>query len=314
MPVRRFLSLAVLPAIAMAMCLIGQNSVAEPFFVGPKACSECHEAEVGVWEETKHSKSFKDVHKSDKAEAVLTAIDGGKSMKRNDTCALCHYTLVQKEEGDKPRPRAGPSCESCHGAASDWIEIHNDYGGKGVKREDETAEHKAQRKQQAAAAGMIWPSNLYDVASNCMTCHGLAHPGVDGATLSAMLGAEHPLNPEFELVRYSQGSVRHRFYPPDVTTNKEMSASELAQMFVVGQAAKLVSAVNAATKSDDAGYQAAQQKRQDDAKAALAAVPEAAALVADPTEANARALVDAIAGKDMSGAVGGMLPDPSSYK
>ena len=314
MIINKWLAALVLPLIAFAF-IVGQYGVADAAFnQGPKTCEECHKAEVDVWKETKHFKSFKTIHKSDKGKAVLAAINGGKSMKKNETCSLCHYTLVQKDAGAKPRPKAGPSCESCHGASSDWLAIHNDYGGKDVKREDEAPDHKVARIEQAAAAGMIWPHNLYDVATNCMTCHGLAHPGVDGGILSAMLGAEHPLNPDFELVLYSQGSVRHRFYPPDVNTNQEMDAAQLSRLFIAGQAAKLVSAANARDNSDDAGYQTAQQKRFDDASSALSAVPEAAALLADPTDANGRALFDAIRDKDLSGLVGGLLPDPGSYK
>lgn len=299
-----------------AFWLTAASVQAEPFYQGPKKCQECHKAEFEVWEGTKHSKSVKTVHKSDKAKDVVKAV-GGKSMKREETCTLCHYTMEQKDADAKPKPRSGPSCESCHGASSDWIEVHNNYGGKDVKREDESAEHKAERMANASAAGMIWPTQLYDVANNCMTCHGLAHPGLEPDTLGKMLEAGHPLKPEFELVQYSQGSVRHRFYPPDVTTNQEMSAAELARMFVTGQAAKLVSASAAMGKASIAQYQEAQQKRIDSASQALGAVssvPEAAALVADPSEANARALVAAIQDKDLSGEVGGLLPDPGSYK
>ena len=309
----RILSFAVAASVAAILCLSTGASSAAPFNQGPKTCQECHKSEVDVWKDTKHAKSFKTVHKTDKAKAILKAI-GAKSMKKEATCGLCHYTAVQKDADSKARPKAGPSCESCHGASSDWIDIHNDYGGKDVKRDAETPEHKAGRMEQAAAAGMIWPSNLYDVASNCMTCHGLANPDLDGETLSAMLAGEHPLNPDFELVRYSQGQVRHRFYPPDVNTNQEMSAAGLARMFVIGQAAKLVSATEAASKSDDATYQAAQQKRRDGATQALSGVAEAAAFLADPTHANGRALAKAIGDKDLSGSVGGLLPDSSSYK
>jgi hypothetical protein len=95
-----------------------------------------------------------------------------------------------------------------------------------------------------------------------------------------------------------------------------MNAAELAETFIQGQAAKLVSASTAMGKSDNAKYQEAQQKRASDAAAALSAVslPEAAALVADPTATNARTLVAAIAGKDLSGEVGSLLPDPATYK
>ena len=145
----------------------------------------------------------------------------------------------------------------------------------------------------------------------------LARNGIEGDTLAKMLDAGHPLKAEFELVRYSQGSVRHSFYPPDVTVNAQLSAAELAEAFIQGQAAKLVSATGALGKTDNAKYNTVQEQRIADATTALtalASVPEAGALVADPSEANARALIDAIAGKDLTGEIGGMLPDPSTYK
>ena len=101
-----------------------------------------------------------------------------------------------------------------------------------------------------------------------------------------------------------------------MTVNAQMTSAEFANLFVVGQAAKLVSAAGAASISDHAKYVEFQNARSAGASEALSALsaPEAAALIADPTEANARALVAAIAGMDLSGEVGGMLPDPGSYK
>ncbi len=283
---------------------------AAPFNVGPKKCQECHTAEANVWEGTAHFKSFKSIHKNKSADDIVEAV-GDKRMKRSDTCTICHYSDEQKDADARPKQVAGPSCESCHGSASEWISIHNDYG-KGVKRDDETAEHKAERIQKAEAAGMIRPDKLFDVASNCMACHGLAREELKPEHAAAMLDAGHPLKPEFELVSYSQGTVRHRFYPPDVTVNKEMTPAELSQMYVVGQAAALVSATQAMSKSDHAKYKAAQEKRIATATAALNAVkgevPEAGALLADPSVANGRALAAAVKGKDLTGAVGGMLP------
>ena len=96
-----------------------------------------------------------------------------------------------------------------------------------------------------------------------------------------------------------------------------MTAQELARLFVEGQAAKLVSATDALGKSSDAKYQEAQKKRPADASSALSSVksvPEAAALLGDPNKANARKLVNAIAEKDLTDEVGGLLPDKSKYK
>jgi len=286
------------------------NPADAAFKVGAKKCQECHTAEAKVWEGTKHFKSYKAVHKDKRAKKIVKAV-GDKRMKKSATCALCHYTGAQKSADAKLKVVSGPACESCHGAASDWLPIHNDFG-KGVKRADESAEHKAERLGKAEAAGMVRPSKLFDVAANCMSCHGLANPNLDAKAAAAMLDNKHPLNPDFELVKYSQGTVRHRFYPPDVTVNKEMTDAEKSQMLVVGHAAALVSATMATSKSDHPEYKAAQEKRIANAKAVLELVkgdlPEAAKLLADPTPANGRALGEAVKGKDLSGAVGGKLP------
>ena len=284
----------------------GMPASAAPFMVGAKKCQECHTAEAKIWEGTKHFKSFKTVHKDKRAKKIVKAV-GDKRMKKSKTCALCHYSTSQKGAGAKPKTASGPSCESCHGPASDWIAVHNDYG-KGVKRDQESAEHKAERIKKAEAAGMVRPEKLFDVAANCMECHGLANPNLDPKHAAAMLDNDHPLNPDFELVKYSQGSVRHRFYPPDVTVNKEMSDVEKSRMYVIGQAAALVSATIAASNSDHPRYKAAQEKRIANAKAVLGGIPDAAALLSDPTPANGRALWEAIKGKDLTGAVGGKLP------
>ena len=293
---------------------------AEPFVKGAKLCEECHEEEFKVWSKTKHFKSFRSVHREPKdaskpsPKKILKAVGGQKRMKRNKTCYLCHYTLQKKDAGAKHQVKSGTSCESCHGASSDYMDIHGDYGGKDVKREAESADHKAKRIADSKAAGLIWPSMKYEIAENCMTCHGLANPDLKADDLAKMLGAGHPINPEFELVKYSQGSVRHRHYPPDMKTNAEMTPKEQAEFFVIGQAAALVSATSVMSKSSEAKYIEAQKTRAENAKAALAGVPEAADLLASPSRANALKLAAAIAGKDLTGAVGSKLPAKGDYK
>ena len=293
---------------------------AEPFVKGAKLCEECHEEEFKVWSKTKHFKSFRSVHREPKdaskpsPKKILKAVGGQKRMKRNKTCYLCHYTLQKKDAGAKHQVKSGTSCESCHGASSDYMDIHGDYGGKDVKREAESADHKAKRIADSKAAGLIWPSMKYEIAENCMTCHGLANPDLKADDLAKMLGAGHPINPEFELVKYSQGSVRHRHYPPNMKTNAEMTPKEQAEFFVIGQAAALVSATSVMSKSSEAKYIEAQKTRAENAKAALAGVAEAADLLASPSRANALKLAAAIAGKDFTGAVGSKLPAKGDYK
>jgi hypothetical protein len=99
---------------------------------------------------------------------------------------------------------------------------------------------------------------------------------------------------------FSQGAMRH--WP------KARSPAKLAKLFIAGQAAKLVSATEAAAKSDDAAYKAAQTKRADEAKAALAAVSQAAALIQLPSSEAARKMMQDIGEQDMTGTVGGQIP------
>ena len=293
---------------------------AEPFIKGAKLCEECHEEEFKIWSKTKHHTSFRTVHREPKdsnkpsPKKILKAVGGQKRMKRNKTCYLCHYTLEQKEAGAKHQIKSGTSCESCHGASSDWLAIHDNYGGKDVKREDEAPDHKIKRIEDSKVAGLIWPSMKYEIAENCMTCHGLANPDLKPDDLAKMLGAGHPINPEFELVKYSQGTVRHRHYPPNMKTNAEMSPKEQAEFFVIGHAAALVSATSVLSKSSEAKYVEAQQKRVENAKAALAGVSEAVELLASPTRENALKFAGAIAGKDLTGVLGSKLPAKSDYK
>jgi hypothetical protein len=300
----------VVGALALGLGVAGLSSQAsaEATNQGPKVCSECHKSEHAVWDATKHAKSFKEVHKSPKAKDIVAAVGGEKNMKKNAVCTQCHYTLV----GADKKAEAGPSCESCHGASSDWFKIHNDYGGPTVKREDEPAAHKQERLKKAAAAGMLWPSDRYGIAENCTECHGLANPKVPADALAKMLDAGHPAIAEWEMVQYSQGTVRHRFYPPNMTENAEMTPAEASRMFAAGQAAKLVSATAAMGKVDSAKYKEFQTARAGLAKQALENIPEAKALIASPSADNARKFVAAIADKDLSGAV--KLPAKASYK
>ena len=93
-----------------------------------------------------------------------------------------------------------------------------------------------------------------------------------------------------------------------------MTPKELAELYVIGQAAALVSAVGAISKSEEAKYKEAQNKRVENATAVLKKIPEAAGLLAAPSRENALKMSQAISGKDLTGVVGDMLPAKSDYK
>ena len=68
------------------------------------------------------------------------------------------------------------------------------------------------------------------------------------------------------------------------------------------------------SKSGEAKYKEAQNKRVETAKAALSGISEAAGLLATPTRQNALNFVKSVAGKDLTGAIGSKLPAKSDYK
>ena len=105
--------------------------------------------------------------------------------------------------------------------------------------------------------------------------------------------------------------------PTELTGREaELTTGQWADVF--GQAAALVAATEALKKTDNAKYLGVQKERLAKAKKALQAakgsVPEAGALLGTPTDAAARAFVAAIKDKDLSGALGGMLPKKDAYK
>ena len=301
MYLRKILPLAVwtLAAFGFGLLAIPEQGVSAPVLKqGPEKCQKCHKAEFAVWEGSPHGKSFRSIHKRDKASEIAEKVGGGK-MRRNGLCQQCHYTLIDKR--GRARADAGPSCESCHGNATHWIEVHNNE-----KRP------KPERRQESVAMGMIWPDMKYDIAENCFGCHGMSK--LKGSEIDALLNAGHPINGDYEIVRYSQGSVRHRFYPPNVKSNAKMTKAELANFYAVGQLVSFVDASEAIKKSSHPQYRAALQKRIDRANRVISALPGAGGILGSPSEAAARKIVSKIGSSDLSGAIGSFLPDESSYK
>src|ERR1041385_4800000 len=148
----------VLPSIAIVLMVgVGGKltALADPFFQGPQKCLDCHTPEHTVWETSKHAVSFRDIHRKPEVKDIIAAAGGDANMRRNDVCTSCHFTMTQADAGAKPAATTGTSCESCHGASSDWMPIHNDFGGPTAKRDTEAPAHKTERFAKAMQAGMI---------------------------------------------------------------------------------------------------------------------------------------------------------------
>ena len=221
----------------------------------PERCGECHAAEFEVWEGTAHAEGFDTLHRGERAKEIYRSL-GLRLIKRGTdeatpACLSCHYTPVLRR--GQLRAGAGVTCESCHGAARDWIAIHNNYG---VAESDfqqaarlETPGHRAQRIADSTAAGMRRPSQIYEVAANCFGCHTVPNEDLVNR-------AGHSTGSDFELVSWS-GRIRHNFLESyktaDGRTNAERPRAWKRLMYVVGRALDVEYAlrgVAAATRDD----------------------------------------------------------------
>lgn len=242
-PETRFLCSRSSPAIAWLVMISilaiggpatpvsGQPPQCDPTKVtGPMRCAKCHQNEVQVWLQTPHAQTFEQLHRKPEAKAIAERM-GLRSVKRGDVCLDCHYTSQQ--ENQRLTIVAGISCESCHGAAADWVTVHNDYGGPTVLKAQESIEHRQQRRQQAMALGMRNPTNVYHLARSCFQCHS-----VPNETL-VNVGGHQAGSLDFELVSWSQGRNRHNFMRTDNTENAYSSPERLRIMYLCGLMADL---------------------------------------------------------------------------
>jgi hypothetical protein len=151
---------------------------------------------------------------------------------------------------------SGVSCESCHGAAADWLATHADYGGEHVTKAMETPAHRQQRVEQSIAAGMNNPHNLYLIARQCYNCHTVPNESL------VNVGGHVAGSQDFELVAWSQGIVRHNFLRTGGAANGELSPADLRVMYIVGVLADLeysLRAVASATEKAAFGVTSAQR-------------------------------------------------------
>ena len=222
---------------------LGESTPVDPrHVVGNQACVKCHAAEINVWRATPHAMTFDQLHRRPEAQSIASKL-GLNSIKHSGRCVACHYT--QKTAGSANANSgnvdviAGVSCESCHGAAKAWLDLHQDYGGKTVTRDTESAAHRAERIARSIHAGMRNPTNVYLVAQSCLRCHTTADEEL------VNLGGHSPGSLNFEFVSWSQGTIRHNFLGSEGTVNATRSPAQLRVMFVAGMIAELEAALRA---------------------------------------------------------------------
>ena len=252
--------IAVLAALGVALLsAIGDDAVvgtvvADPAkIIGADECAKCHQQEVQQWMRSPHFATYDSLHRTPRAKEIAERL-GERTIKRSSVCTQCHYT-EQRQEG-RLRVVAGVSCESCHGGAADWLAIHADYGGAGITKEMESAEHRAKRVEDSIERGMNNPHNIYLIARQCYDCHTVPNERLVNA------GGHLAGSAEFELVAWSQGVVRHNFLRTGGTANATLTPAELRVMFLVGVMTDLeysLRAVAAATEKATFGVASAQR-------------------------------------------------------
>lgn len=232
----------------------GQGLVCDPSKVMTfESCANCHGSEIRVWRQTPHYKTFEELSRNPKAREICSKM-GLSSVKRSNVCIDCHFTM--KEIDGRNKAVSGISCESCHGASRDWLELHNDYGGPTATKETETESHRQKRLKQSAKLGMNNTRDLYSIAINCYSCHMV--PNEDLVNIGGHVAGTK----EFELVRYSQGQIRHNFLRSNGTNNEQASVERLRMMYVVGLIADLEFSTRAtaiATENGTYGINVAQR-------------------------------------------------------
>lgn len=219
--------------------------------IGVQSCEKCHAAEISVWKQTPHHETFLTLHRKPEAKQIADKL-GISSFKNDSACVKCHYTMQAAHNGIEAI--SGVSCESCHGAAKNWVNVHNDYGGTGVTKQSETQEHRIARLRGSISGGMRNPINVYMVAQSCYRCHTVPDERL------VNVGGHKAGSLDFEIVSWSQGTVRHNFVRSNGQTNDPSSPDRLRQMFVAGMIADLefsLRATASATEKANFGVSAA---------------------------------------------------------
>ena len=218
--------------------------------VGPRACGDCHENAYLAWLESNHHKLPK-FHNKAKVETIVKNL-GDDALRidnydRVGRCIRCHRTV--REQRSRFTPISGVSCESCHGAALEWIGVHADR-------------RRPNRMKTSRKAGMVTPSMTYEIAARCYGCHIV--------TDEALVAAKHPAGSEsFDFLRWSLGQVRHNFQNLDAgccqgregRLNRDPDKARKRILYLVGSLVDLEYSLRARAGASEAAYSERMQRR-----------------------------------------------------
>jgi hypothetical protein len=214
-------------------------------------CLECHKPHTASWKKTKHFNSLGILKKGKKAAEILGDMGLSGSVTESESCAKCHFTVNHTK-----KPVAGISCESCHGGAEDWFEIHKlnkkDLASKMEGRLDSVKSDSAKEHLTAflakvsgeadgpgyrkiltettAELGMIRPTDTYALISNCYECHTVPEPDL-------INNSKHKAGSSFEILKYLTGDILHHYKGSNNSDarNHVLDDAEKRKLYVAGQ-------------------------------------------------------------------------------
>jgi hypothetical protein len=329
---RRLFSAAGLAGLVAATALAAPRAAAAPAadkVLGPASCAECHPQEIEIWKKTLHFKSLYQAHRTPEAAKIVAQL-GLQPMKSEPLCAQCHY--LARETDGASEIAAAVSCESCHGAAKGWVEVHGDYG-RGFKVDTEPAAHRVERRAAAVAQGMTGPDDVYGLGRSCYGCHVVTDEKL------ANVGGHTPGSPGFNLLAWTQGEVRHNVLRNGGQANPEAPLPVRRRLLAVGWILEAEYSLRATARATEkATYGVTYARRADAARKmlekiqALAPTPELEAILAvvrpvglklnngaelnaaaDKLGALGRAFADHVTGEQLAG-LDSLLPAADTYK
>lgn len=151
-------------------------------FVGAKKCATCHQAQnTGAqykqWLGTAHAKAYATLA-GDKAKAIAADKKLDKPPQQSPQCLKCHVTafpVMDKLAPGKITLEEGVSCESCHGAGSEYWKMA-------------TMKAITAGTQDPKSVGLIKPT-----AEVCQKCHNEESPTFTGFKFTEMVAkVAHP--------------------------------------------------------------------------------------------------------------------------
>ena len=160
--------LALLLAGAFTLSVAPEARAKGAEFVGVKECGKCHKKDkegkqLGIWEESKHSKAFENLG-SAKAKERAKKVGVNSNPQESEACLICHVTGYGAPESQFSKKFAmedGVQCESCHGAGSE-------YKSKKIMKQitDERGAGKKGKSPTAEKVGLTIPGE-----TDCKVCH-----------------------------------------------------------------------------------------------------------------------------------------------